>query len=55
MWDDQTLISFKEEWEDGLSIITATDGGLGNKIGSCGYIIVFDGEEKPTIQGYACC
>ena len=39
-------------WNQKVSLIAATDGGLGNDIGSSGYLILFDGEEIPIIEGW---
>ena len=39
-------------WNQKVSLIAATDGGLGNDINSSGYLIVFDGEEIPIIEGW---
>jgi len=36
-----------------LNLTSATDGGYGEEIGSWGYLLFFDNEEKPILKGYS--
>ena len=51
--DRQLLTELKVRWHEGLFLTSATDGGLGEDIGSWSYLIFFGDDERPIIKGYS--
>ena len=52
-FDEDLKQRLKETWNSGVYLTSATDGGYGDEIGSWGYLLFFDNEEKPILQGYS--
>jgi len=52
-FNQKQMSRLKITWHTGIKLTAATDGGLGDDIGSSGYILVFEGEEDPILTGYS--
>ena len=50
--NQEKLEQLRKKWDEGVNIIIATDGGLGDDIGSSGAAWVFEGEEHSIMRHY---